>query len=187
MDPAGVNNVMGLNIPRNEQGLIRVFSISRPPEELTNEIEENGKSSVAASLLGRDLPEGEFELFAMSDLSGVGLSGYLAEGYAVPAEQIAQHRRKLDALDGYVLLIFSKAFNGEEVILTPGPDLTLIGTFGEAQPDMRSTPIDSEAAQAYSGTPRQTPATPPKGASGSALVVIGVVVLLGLVLWGLLG
>jgi hypothetical protein len=178
---------MAIQIPRNEEGLIRIFSVSRPPLEITSEIAARDKAAIAAELVGRPLPEGEFELFPVADLSGVGLSGYLTDGYAVPADQITRHRSKLDALDGYVLLVFSKAFEGAEVTLTPGPDLTLIGTFGEAQPDMRSLPIDSEAAQAYSGVPRQTPATPPSGASGSALIVIGLIVFLGLVLWWVLG
>jgi len=178
---------MDIHIPRNEHGLIRVFAISRPPVDITSTISRQGKAAVAENLLGHPLPEGEFELFPMADLSGVGLSGYLSEGYAVPADQIAKHRRKLDALDGYVLLVFSKAFDGAEITLSPGPDLTLIGTFGETQPDMTIGTIDSDAARAYSGVPQQTPASPPKGASGSALVVVGLIVIAGLALWWVLG
>lgn len=169
---------MSIDIPKNEQGVIRVFSVSRAPAEVTGAIDTNGKAAVARDLLEHDLPERGFELFPVADLAGVGLARYLSDGYAVPDAELSQHQTRLDALDGYVLLVFSQAFDAAPATLTPGPDLTLIGTFGETKPDMRSAPLDSEAAQIPSGTPRQTPVQQPKGRPGSLLVIAAVIVLL---------
>lgn len=176
-----------LHIPNNEQGQVRVFAINRAATDVAGEIEKYGKMTFVSDLIDQELPEAGFELFPMTDLSGVGLSGYLGQGYDVPPEQIAKARAKLDALEGYVLLIFSSAFQGRDVTLTTTADLTLIGTFGEAQPNMQSLPIESGAAQAYSGTPRLTPPVPPRGKAGNAMAIVGLIVITGLALWWALG
>ncbi len=160
---------MAIEIARNESGLIRVFAVNRNPQELTQAFKEKDGASLVAELLGQSLPEGGYELFPVKDLTGVGLKGYLQEGYAVPREQLAAQRPRLDALEGYVLLVFSQAFEGKAATLKPGPDLTLIGTFGEAQPDMSTIPLESEAAQVGSSPDQQT--TPPAPRSGAGTLV----------------
>lgn len=175
------------HIPNNEYGQVRVFAINRTAADMADDIENTGKTAVVSALIGQDLPASGFELFPIDDLTGVGLSGYLGQGYDVPPEQLVKARGKLDALEGYVLLVFSSAFAGRDTTLTTTAGLTLIGTFGEAQPNMQNTPIESGSAQAYSGTPRQTPAQPPRGKAGSAMVIVGLIVIAGLVLWWGLG
>jgi hypothetical protein len=174
---------MDLSIPSNEHGLIRVFALNRSPAELSLALKTLSKTALASDLLGHDIAAGGAELFPVADLSGIGLSGYLADGYAVPMDQLKETRTKLDALEGYVLLVFSAAFEGHAVTLTPGPDLTLIGTFGETQPDMAMRAVESEAAQPYTGAPSATPPIPPKGRAGGSLVSVGLIVLVALILW----
>ncbi|HBM41952.1 MAG TPA: hypothetical protein DD402_19185, partial [Sulfitobacter sp.] len=106
--------------------------------------------------------------------------------YAVPREQISRDRARLDALDGYVLLLFSSAFDGQEATLDLGPELTMIGTYGEAQPDMSVTPLEADSAQPYTGAADMTPKSPPKGGAGGMIVLLAVIVLIGLILWWLL-
>lgn len=176
---------MDLNIPPGEHGLIRVFAVNRPTAELSLELKSKDKSGLVAELLGQDIAKDGAELFPVSDLAGIGLSGYLAAGYTVPESQLADTRGKLDALEGYVLLVFSAAFEGRTGMLSPGSDLTLIGTFGETQPDMVVRVLDSEAAQPYSGTPTSTappPAAPKPRATGS-LVVAALIALVALLFW----
>lgn len=174
---------MDLQLPLNEHGLIRVFAVNRTAAELPLALKSQDKAALAAKLLGHDIADGGAELFPVSDLSGIGLSGYLAEGYTVPDDQLRDARAKLDALEGYVLLVFSTAFEGRPTTLTLGADLTLIGTFGEAQPDMAVRPLESEAAQPYSGTPSATPPAPPKRRATGSLGVVGLFVLAALILW----
>ena len=177
-----------MTIPKSERGLIRVFAVNRATAEVTQAIDDQGKPAVASDLLGSTVAQEGFELFPTADLSGVGLARYLGDGYAVAPDQLGPAHSKLDALEGYVLLLFSSAFEGRDVTLTPGPDVTLIGTFGEAQPDMTTHALESDAAQAYSGTPRETP--PPstgKRSGGSLVVLLLMGAFAGVVLWILAG
>ena len=174
---------MDLNIPPGEHRLIRVFAVNRPTAELAFALKSNDKAQLIADLLGHGIAQDGAELFPVSDLAGIGLCGYLAAGYAVPTEQLTNARPKLDALEGYVLLVFSAAFKGRAATLSPGSDLTLIDTFGETQPDMAVRPLDSEAAQPFSGTSNATPAASPKSRASGSLVVAGLIVLAALLLW----
>lgn len=163
--------------------MIRVFAVNGSASDVTDDMNTRGKTALVAEALGTKIPKDGFELIALADLADIGLSGYLADGYAVPDAQLKDARSKLDALDGYVLLVFSAAFGGTETTLSPGAHLTLIGTFGETQPDMISLPLDAEAAQPYTGTPHARAATPPKKNASGSLVVAALVILAGLILW----
>ena len=174
---------MVLKIQRNERGLIHVIALNRAVVEVADAVKTQGKAAMVAELLGQTLPETGFELFPIADLAGVGLTGYLADGYAVEPEQLHSARVRLDRLDGYVLLVFSAAFEGRETTLITGPDLTLIGTYGEAMPDMTPRVLESDAAQAYSGTPRPSPAPPPQRRATGARVVAVLIGIAALALW----
>ncbi len=175
-----------LNIPKGEHGQIRLFAVNRPTEAMARDLHSAEKPAVTADLLGFAPPPGTAELFPVSDLTGVGLPRYLTDGYAVTVSEIARDRSRLDALDGYVLLLFSSAFEGREKTLEIGPDLTLIGTYGEEQPAMVAPPLMSDAAQPYTGAPNLTARTPPRGKAGGALITVAIIVLIGLFLWWLL-
>ncbi|SFS63702.1 hypothetical protein SAMN04488040_1230 [Sulfitobacter marinus] len=175
-----------LTIPAGEHGQIRLFAVNRPVEVIASMLQSNDKAAAISDLLGFTVPSGSAELFAVSDLTGVGLPRYLTDGYAVTEAQINADRARLDALEGYVLLLFSSAFDGAETTLDIGPDLTLIGTYGEEQPAMAAPPLTADAAQPYTGVPNLTPTTPPRGRAGGAVMVLALIVALGLILWWLL-
>ena len=154
-----------ITIPRGERGAIRVFAINRNPVEMEVALSRQPKPDLARELL--DAPHLNTlgtEIFPIKDLEGVGLAGYLSEGYAVPDEQLSADRSKLDALDGYVLLLFSNSFGGQGGTLDPGPDVTLIGTYGETQPDNSASALAAESAAPYSGAgARPVPITNRRG------------------------
>jgi hypothetical protein len=175
-----------LTIPPHEHGQIRLFAVNRPIDAVAHTLQDNDKSAVISDLVGFDVPSGSAELFAVSDLTGVGLPRYLTDGYTVTEAQISADRARLDALEGYVLLLFSSAFDGAETTLRVGPDLTLIGTYGEEQPAMAAPPLTADAAQPYTGVPNLTPTTPPRGRAGGAVILLALIVALGLILWWLL-
>ena len=175
-----------LNIPQGEFGQIRLFAVNRPIDAMARELGSSDKAQVIADLLGFDAAPNTAELFAVSDLTGVGLPRYLSDGYTVTDAQIARDRVRLDALDGYILLLFSSAFGGAKTTLEIGPDLTLIDTYGEEQSAMTAPPLTAEAAQPYSGVPNMTPSTPPRGRAGGAMILLAMLVAAGLILWWLL-
>lgn len=171
-----------ITIPKGEHGVIRVFAISRPLPEMSNALKAQSKEQLATELLGTPVSEGKVEIFAVSDLTGVGLAGYLKEGYDVPEAELGRDRSRLEALDGYVLLVFSSAFGDGEITFETSAELTLIGTYHEPIPAMQAEPIESAASRPYTGTPAETPATPPRNRSGSAVVGLAVLALFILLL-----
>ena len=133
-----------LTFKAGERGQIHVFAVNRPAADLAAALDAKPKADLARELLrAPHLDTSSTELFALSELSGVGLAAYLSEGYAVDAAQIAPDRARLDALDGYVLLLFSDSFHGKETQLTPGADVTLIGSYGEFRPDSAVLPLSA--------------------------------------------
>lgn len=175
-----------VKIPKGEHGQIRLFAVNRPIDAMAHDLRLREKSDVLNDLLGTEIPESGAELFAVADLTGVGLPRYLTDGYAVTEAQIARDRVRLEALDGYVLLLFSSAFDGRETTLELGSDLTLIGTYGEEVPVMSAPPLTADAALPYTGVPTMTPKIPPKGRAGGALIAAALVVAALLILWWLL-
>ena len=171
-----------IEIAASESGVVRVFSISRPMAQMARELKQHSKAQVASRLLDHPVSDGDFELFALSDLAGVGLPSYLTEGYALDPQDIHADRRRLEALDGYVLMLFSGVAREQGVALKPAPDLTLIGTYVEPRASRAAAPIIAESAKPYSGVSKP-PETAKRGRAGSAMVAITVVVALLLIWW----
>lgn len=176
-----------IDIPAGETGRIRVFAINQPAEQVKAELGQMPVSDLARKLLeSPHLDTASAEIFPVADLSGVGLAAYLAEGYAVSQDAIAADRAKLDALDGYVMLLFSDSFAGAAAILTPRADLNLIGTYAEFQAEGGGKPVRAESAKPYSGV-APTPADPPaRSGTGSIIVLLAIVIASGVALWLLL-
>lgn len=139
-----------LTIPAHDRTGVRVFAAKLTPDELRRD-----KARLAAELLGDpDLDPAYLEIFDLSDLHDIGLSGYLTEGLGVP-ETIITDRARLDALQGPVLILLSKALHGREVALSIDPRLTLLGTYAEERPPVHFEPLPTAAAQG-----QLTPALP---------------------------
>ncbi|MGV6850198.1 MAG: hypothetical protein ACWA5A_17630 [Marinibacterium sp.] len=138
-----------------ERGRVRVFALSMSRDEVRRLDAPNR----LAEALGTDIPPlpGRVEVLAVSDLEGVGLAGYLIEGCGVPQEVIDRDRARLDALDGHVLLLYSRAFGDRTVTLDPVPQLTLIGTYAESRPAPPGPPVDSDSARPGTGPAREAP------------------------------
>ncbi|MDF1729324.1 MAG: hypothetical protein P1U53_16410 [Sulfitobacter sp.] len=174
-----------IDIPANEQGTSRLFALSLS-EGAATELRDD--AAAQAQLLGIDrLDPAGTEVFPLKDLGEMGLEGYLREGIDARDEDITRDRGRLRALEGWVMLVHSLAFDGEPVTLRPSPSATLIGTYAQQEvPVEPAVPIDSDAARPYSGVPRTEPVVPPKGGAGGATMVIGIVLLILLVLWWVL-
>ena len=171
-----------LTIPRSETGIIRVFAISRPIATVAREMKQQPKAALASALLGHEIAEDAFELFALSDLTGVGLPGYLAEGYDIAQTTLKQDRAKLEALEGYVLIVFSCVSDAGEVTLNPAPELTLIGSYSEPRGAQAAAPIATPSAKAYSGA-KQPATAPTRSRVRNALSLVSVALTLLLIWW----
>ncbi|MFU8881349.1 MAG: hypothetical protein ACNA7Q_03205, partial [Rhodobacterales bacterium] len=106
------------------------------------------ETPAASHLLGwPDMDTRHAELFAISDLTGLGLPGYLTEGLGLDDDQIAPDHARLSALAGYVLIVLSRAFNGKEAVIHIPQALTLIGTYREKAAPIRFDPLPGTAAR----------------------------------------
>ncbi len=129
-----------IEITRGERGVTRVFAVNLPWDE--------AQAATPNALLGTpEAPEGAANLFAVRDLADIGLTGYLTEGMGLPKDQIDADKDRLSALDGHVLVLRTNALQGRAFRLTPGPALTLIGTYHETVPAPDFTPLTSDAAK----------------------------------------
>jgi hypothetical protein len=173
-----------INISQHENGVVRVFAVSRPMADMARALRQASKGAIASGLLRHEVTAEDIELFALSDLTGLGLRQYLTEGYSIPAEALQADRARLDALDGYVLLLLSRVSNEAHVEFTPSPDLTLIGTYREPRENRAAVPIAAQAAKPYSGVGPDTQTRNRLRMGGAG---IGVTVILALLLiWWIL-
>ncbi|WP_299412740.1 hypothetical protein [uncultured Sulfitobacter sp.] len=171
-----------LFIPQYESGVIRIFSISRPMSDMARALKQRPKAMIASDLLGHDIKDEAVELFALADLTGVGLPRYLNDGYDVDDDVIQADRARLEALDGYVLLLFSKVSETGDVTLNPSADLTLIGTYSEPKAAHSAVPIAAEAAKPYSGVAASTQPTK-RGPRGSIFTALAAIIIAILIYW----
>jgi hypothetical protein len=125
------------HVKSTEHGLVRLFAVDLPPEKIES-------FDVAEALGVKALDPAQVELFAVSDLTGLGLSGYLNEGLGIAREELDSAR--LDALTGCVLIVRSAAFQGQSVKLSPKAPLRWVGTYPEESAPVKFEPLPSAAA-----------------------------------------
>lgn len=145
-----------LSVPSLESGVVRIFALNMPPEQARFLQQEN---TAVADVLGVSQIDPDYtEVFALSDLEELGLDGYLVEGCGIPAETIAADQHRLKTLSGWVLVVFSRAFGGEETNLTPAKGVELVSTYSETQTDWTSAaPIETQSALPGTGAARMPP------------------------------
>lgn len=148
-----------IQIPAEEHGVIRLFRVQLPPEEIAEFAGLAGEGPALAAALGVDRLDPEYvEVFPVSDLTGLGLVGYLTEGLGVAPEDLAQDRAMIDAVDGHVLVLSSGAFEGRAETLRPRAPLRWVGIWREAGQAVEFTPLPAGGAQgAVHTAPVKTP------------------------------
>lgn len=172
-----------ITITASETGMIRVFALSMTDAEAKALRDSPGAASTA---LGCEIDGDHVEVFALSDLQGLGIVGYLTEGNGVKPDTIAPDRGKLERLGGWVMIVLSRAFQGHAATLSPSPALTLIGTYATPSVDWRATEtVTSEAAKPYTAPP-QTVKKRPSDAAMSGRIATFVLIFLGLFTWAMI-
>ncbi len=155
-----------MRIEPHERGRLHVFAVNRPKAEIAKVFDppETGadrlqpEGGLLRDLTGSDgLEATGAELIPLADLEGLGLSGYLTEGLDIPSDQVQEHKRRLDALEGYALILISRAFQGRAFALGETAELTHIASFAQPGTDWASAgDIPSEAARPFTA-PKPTP------------------------------
>ncbi|WP_323784801.1 hypothetical protein [Thalassovita sp.] len=86
------------------------------------------------------------EIFPVEDLSGFGLFNYLIKANGLPEAALDHDRTRIEALDGTVMILYSRAFHNQHVTLAPAAHVRLIGAWDEQPPELEFTPLRSRAA-----------------------------------------
>ncbi|OBY28790.1 hypothetical protein [Leisingera sp. JC1] len=172
-----------IHIPAGERGVIRLFALNMRPEQAAF-LKEPGALAQVLGIEALDMDQ--VEIFPVSDLEDIGLTGYLTEGCGVPRAQVEEDREMLQAMEGHVLLIRSRAFGGEETRLTPAEQIVLTGTYGERQTNWSAVPASAESAKPYSAPKLSPRAARSQARRIGATLFTAVMLLIALLVWGLL-
>ncbi|PSL20987.1 hypothetical protein [Shimia abyssi] len=160
-----------LQVAEKERGVIRVFALDLPESDLKRLTDpakhDPTPQATVAMLIGLDwLEDGGFEIFETDVLGELGLAGYLANGGGVAPADLAANRDRLNAYDGPVLILYSRAFGGAPTLLKPGPGVAHLGTWHEDIAPVSFEKLPSTAAfgtadPSATGTPSDTPPKSP--------------------------
>lgn len=157
-------------VRQGEHGIVRVFALELPAEEVEDFAAAGPdwplKQALGASVL---VPE-RVQVFALSDLDGVGLHDYLLDGMGVDPAALAPDAAALDALEGHVLVLTSAALGGAMQTLHPRPPLRLVGTYAEPDMPVAFEPLPTGGADGVTGG-RATPSALPRGVGMMAAVL----------------
>ena len=161
-----------IEIKAGETGTVRVFASDLTKDQIDG-------FDVASALGAATLDPEQIELFDVSDLQGLGLTGFLEEGHGIATDQLADMAPQLERLKGVILIVPSRALGGEKQILTPSAPLRLVGTFFEDRPPVSFETLPSGAAQGNVNT--ETKPGPSNAAMSGRVAMIALLVLAALV------
>ena len=159
-----------LTVTEHEFGTVRVFTTALDADDASNITAKN-----VHKLLGDiDLRPEKVEVVPTRALEGLGLTGYLREGYGVASRDLAGRAAQLDSVAGLVVLIPASAFKGEAQVIDPHPSMRFLGLFHEdkATPPRPMSP--SEGAQGTLEQPKEKPVmSTDTGRQRSWLIALG--------------
>ncbi|MEX3017800.1 hypothetical protein [Gymnodinialimonas hymeniacidonis] len=138
---------------------LHIFALNEPVTvshtNLTRQKGEAPDLPLLTEWLGLDaLDTDQIEMFPVDDLGGMALSDYIQLAFTPETGIPADDQRRLDALEGAVLLVPDNAISGT---FAPGPQATEIAKVPLAQPDNTATLPKAEVSPAPSVKPHSEP------------------------------
>ena len=180
-----------INIRAHERGVIRLFALSlseteakalRSKDPGSDTLDPEAVALQKEALGVTELDGTCVEVFPVADLEELGLAGYMIEGNGVDPDEIEPDRVKLAALDGWIMIVYSRAFRGKATVLRPAQALTLVATYNDPATEWTSeTAIETASAKT---SPVKSP--PSDGAMMGRVAMIALLVLFaltGLIVW----
>lgn len=140
-----------LELSKNEVDVVRLFQLDLTDEDIaaiqSPMTDQPPKAAAIAQLVGLDWIDDQYaELFHTEDLGEMGLATYLVQGQAIPSATIEPDRLKLSQINGYVLILLSKAFEDLSGELAPNRAAKLVAAYAEEGMDVAFEPLPSRAA-----------------------------------------
>lgn len=173
-----------IEIKASEQGVVRLFDVDLGPDEAKAFNRRNGSWPLRDALGAETLEPNHVDLFQVGDLAEVGLAGYLAEGLGIAPEEVDKHRAAIDALDGTVMIVTSRAFGGTAQTLEPRAPLRLVGTFREDRAPVQFDPLPSDTAKGEVNTAgRNRPSDASMSGRVAVVALLVLFLLVAVVIW----
>jgi hypothetical protein len=152
--------------------MLYVFAINQPLDDVrhTHLTRHQGKATAlpdVAEWLGVDVDTDRIELFPVKDLAGLGLSSYVATAFAVDDSALGADARRMDALQGHVMLVPLDAMSGTPV---PGRMVTQVAVLSMAEPDHSARAVPKSPVVAPVETPPSAVPTRPVNVPGWIIV-----------------
>jgi len=171
-----------IHIKPTEHGVVRVFDVDLPAEQIKAFNRRNGTWPLQDALGAGRLDPAHVDLIAVEDLGELGLAGYLAAGHGISPDDLRDMRGRLAALSGHVLIVTSRAFGGEEQTLSPRAPLHLVATFTEDRPPVSFDPLPSQAARGVTGG-KPPPSDAAMSGRVASIALLVLFLLVALVVW----
>lgn len=141
-----------IEVPSNESGVVRLFAVDLPAEDIEDFAEASSDGWPLITALGvMDLNPSYVEIFPVNQLDEMGLHAYLTEAYNIDPEDLRDDRTVLNNVRGNVALISSRAFRGKAQTLRLRHPMRWLGTWSEPRPELDLGPIPSKAAKGTTG------------------------------------
>lgn len=169
-----------IHVKAGDTGRVWIFAVDLAGAELEAFTRRNGNWPLREALGAEALDPARVEVFAVSDLEGVGLSRYLEDGHGIAPGDLDGLRGRLDAQTGTVMVLTSRALEGREQTLTPRAPLRLLASLSEERAPVEFAPLPSEGA---AGTVAPAAAGPaPRGGRNrvGVLIVLAAILLAAL-------
>lgn len=159
--------------------MLHVFAVDAGPDIRHTHLTRARGEAVALppldTWLGTAVDPDEIELFPVKDIAEMPLSDYVSMAFA-PAALPADDARRLNALEGHVLIVPDRALSGAPV---PAPQVTPVARLPLARPDQSASLPKADVTP----TPRPAATPVPKARrSGGLPWLLAAGVLLGLFL-----
>jgi hypothetical protein len=170
---------MTLTIPADDHGQIRVFATDA---DLPAEVIEKTPRGLEY-LFEAELNPDFVDIVRITDLGGMALSAYIAEGYDMAPDLV--DKAAVDAITGFAVLVLSRATGEVETTLIPAGGLRHVTTYSPVAKITPPEPLPDASAKGIL-EPRTT--KPPKSdARMSGMVatyaLLAMFALVGLMIW----
>ena len=179
-----------MRVSSSERGLVRLFSVALPAEDIQAFRDPTATTWPLLDALGATaLDMDHVELFDVSDLEDLGLSGYMVEGLGIAQRDVDEDAARLTNQTGWVLMVRSAAFEGVAQDLSAKAPLTWIGSYAEEGAPVRFEALPNRGAKGINPPPETAPAQQPRNPYLTVLIALLVLPLLaaligGLIVWG---
>lgn len=159
-----------LTVSGHEFGTVRVFTTALEADEASNITAQNVHRLLGDVTLNAE----KVQIVPTKALEGLGLTGYLREGYGISPADLAGRAAQLDAVSGLLVLLPASAFDGAAQTIEPHPSMRFLGLFREEKAEPPRQMSRPESASGTLETPRsRAPQQSGRGPANSWLIALG--------------